>query len=166
MSLPDQIKIDDITTGKIDPQLIYAEIDRLKLEINILRNDMAQFVTALAVIPENQSQLEYFQIIHSRLTTVQQSIIEYCEKYNKLLPIINLAQIKLGHDVEAPPPVRSNGSTSTKNTPVIDNKTTPTIPNNGVPYKLNGTTTSNSPTPPTTAGTTGTRKRANSIKKK
>ncbi|EGW35582.1 uncharacterized protein SPAPADRAFT_58804 [Spathaspora passalidarum NRRL Y-27907] len=170
MSLPDQIKIDDITTGKIDPQLIYAEIDRLKLEINILRNDMAQFIRALAKIPPEQSQSEYFQIVHSRLTAVQQSINDYCDKYNKLLPIINLAQIKLGHDVEAPPPVRSNGSTASNtlnNTPVINNKTTPVIPNNGVPGRLNGNGSTNSPTPPTN-GTPGgaNKKRANSIKKK
>ncbi|KAG5420158.1 hypothetical protein I9W82_002038 [Candida metapsilosis] len=101
--LPDSIKIDDITSGKIDPQLIYNEIERLKAEINILRNDMSMFLQALATIPESNSPQEYYRTTMSRLEVVQRSIQEYCERYNKLLPIINLAQIKLGHEVEAPP---------------------------------------------------------------
>ncbi|KAI5970316.1 hypothetical protein CANMA_000669 [Candida margitis] len=101
--LPESIKIDDITSGRIDPQLIYDEIERLKAEINILRNDMSSFLQALATVPANNSSQEYFRTTMSRLETIQKSISEYCERYNKLLPIINLAQIKLGHEVEAPP---------------------------------------------------------------
>ncbi|EMG47067.1 hypothetical protein SBY92_002128 [Candida maltosa Xu316] len=132
--LPNSIKIDDITSGKIDPQSIYDEIDRLKAEINILRNDMSLFLKALATIPSNQSQQEYYKVVVSRLKTVQVSINEYCEKYNKLLPIINLAQIKLGHDVEAPPPnkVKSEASTN-NNTPNMVNKTTPVMGNTATP---------------------------------
>lgn len=107
--LPDIIKIDDISSGKIDPNLIYQELERLKVEINILRNDMSLFLKALATIPENQSQQEYYKIIVLRLRTVQSSIKEYCVEYNKLLPIINLSQIKLGHEVEILP---QNGKTN------------------------------------------------------
>lgn len=110
--LPDQIKIDDISSGKIDPELIYQELERLKVEINILRNDMSLFLKALATIPENQSQQEYYKIITLRLRTVQNSIKEYCVQYNKLLPIINLSQIKLGHEVEILP---QNGKSNTTN---------------------------------------------------
>ncbi|CAK9441285.1 uncharacterized protein LODBEIA_P51540 [Lodderomyces beijingensis] len=130
--LPNSIKIDDITSGRIDPKLIYEEIERLKAEINILRNDMSSFLKALATIPENGSQQEYYGTVILRLQTMQQSINEYCERYNKLLPIINLAQIKLGHEVEAPAPALkgkltpSNPST-TNNTPVMGSKTTPVL---------------------------------------
>ncbi|CAI5759547.1 unnamed protein product [Candida verbasci] len=126
--LPDSIKIDDITSGKIDPNLIYDEIERLKVEINILRNDMAMFLKALVSIKSNQSQQDYYLIIVSRLNIIQTSIKDYCEKYNKLLPIINLAQIKLGHEVEAPPPTKSKSATSTlNNTPISINKSTPSM---------------------------------------
>ncbi|ODV77807.1 uncharacterized protein CANTADRAFT_53986 [Suhomyces tanzawaensis NRRL Y-17324] len=112
--LPDPIRIDDVTSGKIDPTLIYNELDRLKLEINILRNDMSLFVKALATIPQNQSQQEYYTVVLLRLKTVQNSIKEYCIQYNKLLPIINLAQIKLGHEVEI---LNQNGSQGSANSP-------------------------------------------------
>lgn len=174
--LPESIKIDDITTGKIDPNLIYDEIDRLKAEINILKNDMSLFLKALATIPPNQSQQEYYRIVMLRLKTVQTSIKEYCDKYNKLLPIINLAQIKLGHDVEAPPPpappsTKPSRATLTVNntnntTPVMNNKTTPTMPNgNPAPAMVsNGNGTAGGPI---SNGTTSAaaRKRANSVKK-
>lgn len=142
--LPDTIKIDDITSGKIDPQLIYDEIDRLKAEINILRNDMSLFLKALATIPSNQSQQEYYKLVVSRLKTVQISIKEYCEKYNKLLPIINLAQIKLGHEVEAPPQNKIKSETSTtNNTPNLGNKTTPVLGHSTTPMNHSSTTSGN-----------------------
>ncbi|RCK56101.1 Vacuolar protein sorting-associated protein 13 [Candida viswanathii] len=131
--LPHDLKFEDlaandITSGKIDPQLIYDEIDRLKAEINILRNDI------------QPSQQEYYKLVVSRLKTVQISIREYCDKYNKLLPIINLAQIKLGHEVEAPPPnkVKSEAST-TNNTPNMGNKTTPIMGHSAAPANNNAT---------------------------
>lgn len=132
--LPDILKIDEITSGKVDPQLIYDEIERLKAEINTLRNDMSLFLQALATIPPNQSQTEYYKLVVSRLKKVQDSIDDYCEKYNKLLPIINLAQIKLGHDVEGPPPSKIKSETSTNNnTPNMGNKTTPVMGNSSTP---------------------------------
>ncbi|KAI5965821.1 uncharacterized protein KGF55_001184 [Candida pseudojiufengensis] len=128
--LPDSIKIDDITSGKIDPKLIYEEIERLKAETNILRNDMSSFLRALTTTPKDNSQKEFFQTIITRLATIQQSINEYCERYNKLLPIINLAQIKLGHEVEAPPnnvKIKGSNPSSTNNTPNMGNKPSPMI---------------------------------------
>lgn len=98
--LPDVIKIDDIASGKIDPEDIYAELDRLKAEINILRNDMAQFVRALAFIPDDTNQQQYYTAVSNRLITVQKAIKDYCAQYNRLLPVINLSQIRLGHEVE------------------------------------------------------------------
>ncbi|CAX42426.1 conserved hypothetical protein [Candida dubliniensis CD36] len=139
--LPDIIKIDEITSGKIDPQLIYDEIERLKAEINTLRNDMSLFLKALATIPTNQSQMEYYKLVVSRLKTVQNSIVDYCDKYNKLLPIINLAQIKLGHDVEGPPPSKIKSEAPTNNnTPNMGNKTTPVMGNSTTPSTLTGNT--------------------------
>lgn len=99
-ALPDVIKIDDIVSSKIDPQTIYNELDRLKVEVNILRNDMSLFVKALATIPENYSQQEYYNKLVAKLQTVRAGIDEYCAQYNRLLPIINLALIKLGQEVE------------------------------------------------------------------
>ena len=126
--LPDLIKIDDITSGRIDPNLIYEEIEMLKAEINVLRNDMSSFLKALATIPEDGSRNEYYQNVIQRLQTVQNDIAEYCERYNKLLPIINLAQIKLGHEVEAPPSSAKKLIPSTSNnTPLLGNKGTPNI---------------------------------------
>lgn len=107
LELPSVIKIDDITSGRIDPEVIYKELDRLKEEINILRHDMSLFVKALATIPEGDSQYEYYRNVESRLKVVQHSIKEYYSQYTRLLPIINLAQIKVGHDVEI---LSANGS--------------------------------------------------------
>ncbi|KGU08039.1 hypothetical protein MEY_03805 [Candida albicans 19F] len=157
--LPDILKIDEITSGKIDPQLIYDEIERLKAEINTLRNDMSLFLQALATIPPNQSQTEYYKLVVSRLKKVQDSIDDYCEKYNKLLPIINLAQIKLGHDVEGPPPSKIKSETSTNNnTPNMGNKTTPVMGNKTTPVMGNKTTPvmGNSSTPSTVTANTNT----------
>ncbi|KAI3405552.2 hypothetical protein KGF56_001570 [Candida oxycetoniae] len=139
--LPNSIKIDDITSGRIDPQLIYDEIERLKAEINILRNEMSMFLKALATIPETGSQQEYYETIIRRLQTVQQSIVQYCERYNKLLPIINLAQIKLGHEVEAPPAAAAKGGTlstpsTSNNTPVMGTKTTPALNSETTPKTI------------------------------
>lgn len=103
-TLPEVIRIDDVTSGKIEPELIYKELERLKVEINLLRNDMALFVKALATAGSNQSQIEYYHIVASRLKAIQAGIKNYCGQYNKLLPIINLAQIRLGHEVEIVPP--------------------------------------------------------------
>ena len=120
--------------------MIYDEIERLKAEINTLRNDMSLFLKALATIPPNQSQTEYYKLVVSRLK-VQDSIDDYCEKYNKLLPIINLAQIKLGHDVEGPPPSKIKSETSTNNnTPNMGNKTTPVMGNKTTPVMGNSST--------------------------
>ena len=157
--LPDILKIDEITSGKIDPQLIYDEIERLKAEINTLRNDMSLFLQALATIPPNQSQTEYYKLVVSRLKQVQDSIDDYCEKYNKLLPIINLAQIKLGHDVEGPPPSKIKSETSTNNnTPNMGNKTTPVMGNKTTPVMGNKTTPvmGNSSTPSIVTANTNT----------
>lgn len=98
--LPAAIRIDDIASSKVDPDTIYKELDRLKVEVNVLRNDMSLFVQALATIPENQSQQEYYNTLMEKLQTVKAGILEYCVQYNRLVPIINLAQIKLGHDIE------------------------------------------------------------------
>lgn len=125
--LPDIIKIDDISSGRIDPNLIYQELERLKVEINILRNDMSLLLKALATIPDNQSQQEYYKIIVLRLRTVQNSIKEYCVEYNKLLPIINLSQIKLGHEVEILP---QNGKVNGSNQKTSDIKQEPKKTNN------------------------------------
>lgn len=100
-ALPDSIKIDDVVSSKIDPQTIYNELDRLKVEVNFLRNDMSLFIKALATIPDNCSQQEYYNKLLAKLRTVRASIKEYCAQYNRLLPIINLALIKLGQEVES-----------------------------------------------------------------
>lgn len=102
--LPQVLKIDDITSGKIDPQAIYKELDRLKVEVNILRNDMSLFLRALASASPSQSQQEYRKLLAQRLEAVNVSIQDYCRQYNRLLPVINLAQIRLGHEVEVLPP--------------------------------------------------------------
>lgn len=130
--LPELIKIDDITSGKIDPQLIYNEIERLKAEINILRNEMSMFLQALATVPESNSPQEYYRTTMSRLEIVQQSIQEYCERYNKLLPIINLAQIKLGHEVEAPPVNKAKPNQPQQNNKVKTGSKTPSSTEPGV----------------------------------
>lgn len=111
--LPEVIKIDDITSGKIDPTVIYQEIERLKYEINILRNDMSLFIKSLATIPEGFNQQEYYKNVARRLQVLQNTIKEYCVQYNRLLPIINLSQIKLGHEVEVTP--QQNSSKPDKN---------------------------------------------------
>jgi hypothetical protein len=98
--LPELIKIDDITSGKVDPAVVNQELDRLKVEINVLRNDMALFLKAIASISTDMSQQDYYHVVVERLKNVQQEIKQYCVQYNRLLPIINLAQIKLGHEVE------------------------------------------------------------------
>lgn len=101
------IKIDDIASGKIDSKAIYDELERLKAEVNILRNDMSLFLKQLATIPEKHSQQEYQDALQQRLTQVQNTIKEYCVRYNRLLPIINLSQIKLGQEPETNP--KANG---------------------------------------------------------
>lgn len=110
--LPHVIRIDDVSSGKIDPSLIYEELDRLKREINLLRNDMASFVKAFATVPPDMTTDEYHRNIASKLLTLQQDIRTYCLQYNKLLPIINLSQIKLGHEVETLPPSSSSSASS------------------------------------------------------
>lgn len=102
-SLPDVIRIDDVSSGKIDPVLIFNELDRLKAQINLLRGDMASFVKAIATIPQGSSPTDYQREIYAQLKQLQQHIASYCAEYNKLLPIINLSQIRLGHDVEIVP---------------------------------------------------------------
>lgn len=162
--LPDLIKIDDITSGKIDPSLIFNELERLKVEINILRNDMSLLVKALATIPPDQSQQEYYRVVVLRLKSVQTSIKDYCAKYNKLLPIINLAQIKLGHEVEIIPqnptgPSKPTGSRLSVSGP-ISNGSSGVPPSNGdsVSSSLNGAS-------PLLNGNNNKVKRSNSIHK-
>lgn len=111
-SLPDVLRIDDVSSGKIDPVLIFNELDRLKAEINLLRGDMASFVKAIATIPQGHSPTDYQREIYAQLKQLQQHIQSYCADYNKLLPIINLSQIRLGHDVEIAPPSSKDPSTS------------------------------------------------------
>ncbi|CAH2355292.1 hypothetical protein CLIB1423_24S00386 [[Candida] railenensis] len=120
--LPATIKIDDITSGRIEPEVIYAELERLKVEINILRHDMSIFVKALASIPDGQTQSAYYANVESKLRIVQKSITDYYSQYVRLLPIINLAQIKLGHEVEIQPVKQSsqesgNGGSAGKQVP-------------------------------------------------
>lgn len=108
-------KIDDITLGRVAPETLYNEIDHLKTEINLLRNGMALFLKALASIGENQSQHEYYAALADETSNVKQAIKEYCVKYNRLVAIINLAQIKLGQD---PDPGRSQASPKRKRSSV------------------------------------------------
>ncbi|KAJ9109670.1 hypothetical protein QFC19_002111 [Naganishia cerealis] len=144
-NLPDLIKIDDIASGKIDPEDIYAELDRLKAEINILRNDMAQFVRALAFIPDDANQQQYYATVSNRLKTVQRAIKDYCAQYNRLLPIINLSQIRLGHEVEQ---ILSNDRRQSSNGNLLA-----TASNNSALGDTNSTTTdlSHPISPPNTA---------------
>lgn len=109
-SLPETIKIDDINTGKILPQAIYEELDRMKVQLNILRNDMLVFVQLLATIPHDLSQQQYFNSVKLRLFVVQLSIKDYCAQYNRLLPFINLAQIRLGNELEIVASAPGNGN--------------------------------------------------------
>lgn len=115
-TLPDSIKIDDIASGRIDPHTIYTELERLKLEINVLRSDMLVFLKALATIPENQSQQAYYDNLVTTVQTIRGDIADFCAQYNRLLPIINLTQIKLGHDVEVLSGQLSGKQTRTKST--------------------------------------------------
>lgn len=102
--LPDAYKIDDIMSGRVAPETLYSEFDMLKAEINLLRNGMSQFLKALATIPEGRGQQEYYTQLAEQTQNLKVAIKEYCVKYNRLVAIINLAQIKLGQD---PEPVRA-----------------------------------------------------------
>ncbi|KAK6464510.1 hypothetical protein DFJ63DRAFT_71534 [Scheffersomyces coipomensis] len=140
--LPDFIKIDDIMSGRIDPQLIYQELNRLKVELNILRNDMNNFLKVLIDIPTNANgdinEHEYFKIISSRLKTLKETINEYCLEYNRLLPIINLAQIKLGHEVEILPlPNNNKANSNTANGNTGSTTTNGMVNNNNINSKRN-----------------------------
>lgn len=111
----DAYKIDDITSGRVAPETLYAEIDQLKMEINLLRNEMSLFLQTLASISDNKSQHEYYALLVDQTKRVKSAIKEYCAKYNRLLAIINLAQIKLGQDAETgragqSPPKRKRSS--------------------------------------------------------
>ncbi|KAK6198695.1 uncharacterized protein RJT21DRAFT_50599 [Scheffersomyces amazonensis] len=168
--LPDLIKIDDITSGKIDPQLIYQELNRLKVELNILRNDMNNFLRVLIDIPTNANgdvnEHEYFKVIASRLKTLKETINEYCLEYNKLLPIINLAQIKLGHEVEIlPPPTSNRPSVAGGLVNTITATNTPTIPatNISTPSTTTGATPTATATTPAINSNTNTKR--NSVTK-
>lgn len=101
--LPATIKIDDIISGRVEPEAIYRELDRLKVEVDVLRHDMTFFLRALADISDGRSQQEYYKLVESRLKGLKDGIRTYNEQYVRLLPIINLAQIKLGHEVEVLP---------------------------------------------------------------
>lgn len=98
--LPGAYKIDDIMSGRVSPETLYSEIDTLKAEINLLRNGMSQFLKALATIPEGRGQQEYYAQLAEQTQHVKAAIKEYCAKYDRLVAIINLAQIKLGQDPE------------------------------------------------------------------
>lgn len=98
--LSGSIKIDDIASGRVDSKAIFDELERLKAEVNILRNDMSLFLKQLASIPDKHSQQDYQNALQQRLAQVQNTIKEYCARYNRLLPIINLSQIKLGQEPE------------------------------------------------------------------
>lgn len=99
MEVPNEpYKIDDITSARVTPETLYSEIDQLKVEVNLLRNDMSQFLKALATVPENKSQHEYYAQVMEQTQSVKLAVKEYCAKYNRLAAIINLAQIKLGQD--------------------------------------------------------------------
>lgn len=100
LNIPENVEIDDIVLMKMDSNLIFQEIDRLKLELNKLRDDFFFFIKELAVIPENQSQKHYFQTVELNFKSVQSSINNYCLQYNKFLPIINHVQLKLGNELE------------------------------------------------------------------
>lgn len=110
-------KIDDITSGRVSPETLYAEIEQLKTEINLLRNEMSLFLQALATVSDNKSQQEYYALLMDLTQKVKSAIKDYCAKYNRLLAIINLSQIKLGQDAEVgrsgqSPPKRKRSSIS------------------------------------------------------
>ena len=98
--LPDVVNINDVTLGDIDANYVLNELENLKVEISILRNDMSAFLKALATIPNNTSQQEYYNVIILRLQAMQSLIKDYCVHYNKFLPVINFSQVQLGRDVE------------------------------------------------------------------
>lgn len=98
--LPESIKIDDVASGRIEASVIYEELERLKLEINMLRNEISTFVKALVTISDDMSQQSYYDSIEQRIFSVREAISKYCVRYNRLIPVINLTQIKLGQNVE------------------------------------------------------------------
>lgn len=89
-------RLEDIELGRVKPAEVYAEIDRLKTEINGLRNSMAQFVTTLATIPPDQSQQLYYILVVKKLHQVQQAIADYLKRYECLVPLIQVAEARLG----------------------------------------------------------------------
>lgn len=98
--LPDVVNINDVTLGDIDANYVLNELENLKVEISILRNDMSAFLKALATISNSTSQQEYYNVIILRLQAMQSLIKDYCVHYNKFLPVINFSQVQLGRDVE------------------------------------------------------------------
>lgn len=101
MEIPsDAYKVDDIVSGRVPPEIVYSDIESLKAEVNLLRSSMSQFLNALATIPENESQQEYYTLLVHQTQTLKLAIKDYCGKYNRLVAIINLAQIKLGQDTD------------------------------------------------------------------
>lgn len=101
--LPDVVTINDVTLGRVDANHVYNELENLKVEISILRNDMSAFLKALATIPNNMNQHEYYNVVLLRLQAIQSLIKDYCNHYNNFLPIINLSQVQLGREVEVLP---------------------------------------------------------------
>lgn len=108
--LPDVVNINDVTLGDIDANYVLNELENLKVEISILRNDMSAFLKALATIPNNTSQQEYYNVIILRLQAMQSLIKDYCVHYNKFLPVINFSQVQLGRDVEVLSQQHESGS--------------------------------------------------------
>lgn len=94
-------QLEDIELGRVKPTEVYTEIDRLKTEINGLRNCMAQFVTTLATIPPDQSQQLYYILVVKKLHQVQQAISEYLKQYECLVPLIQVAESRLGASNQA-----------------------------------------------------------------
>lgn len=97
LKLPDVVRIEDIEEGRVEPQAVFDELDALKAEINGLRNAMAQFVTALATVPKGQSQHHYYELVVKKLKNLQAAIAEYLRQYQRLVPLITVAEQRLGN---------------------------------------------------------------------
>lgn len=98
MALTKEITIEDIARGHIEPSAVYAELDRLKAEVDVVRNDMLLFLKGLGTIGDGQSQQEYRDILAQRLVRLQESISEYTRQFSMVQEVVETLQAKLGLD--------------------------------------------------------------------
>lgn len=90
-----QLSIKTFEDGTIKIEDILSEVEYLKQNIDIIRQQMSVFLVGLADIQQHIKPQQLFDEQSARVADLQKSLDDYVERYKKLIPLLKIVRQEL-----------------------------------------------------------------------